>query len=219
MEAAGGGGDRCVAVLACAGTAAAAKPDKPDIDQPAENGVIVSPADVHMEAYESFDRDGDEHACSDWKIQAESGETAWEAPCATGVLRNHIHLGDGDFVGNHEGRSMLRYDRHYVVVVRFRDSAGEVSPAARRAFRTSRRGPPGEPSDVPWETRQSGYEVERIAGGLQLPTGLAFVPDPGPEPDDPLLYVTELYGTIKVVARDGSCQRLRDRPAELRSDG
>ena len=49
-----------------------------------------------------------------------------------------------------------------------------------------------------------GYAVEQVATGFQLPTNLAFVPNPGPNPSDPFLYVTELYGAIKVVSNDGT---------------
>ncbi len=56
---------------------------------------------------------------------------------------------------------------------------------------------------VPWAVRQSGYVVEVVASGFQLPVNIAFVPNPGPNPEDPLYYVTELYGTIKVVTNAG----------------
>ncbi|MCI0332779.1 MAG: PQQ-dependent sugar dehydrogenase [Planctomycetes bacterium] len=55
---------------------------------------------------------------------------------------------------------------------------------------------------VPFLAMQPGFVVEAVADGLQLPTNIAFVPNPGPDPDDPLFYVTELYGTIKVVTND-----------------
>jgi len=55
---------------------------------------------------------------------------------------------------------------------------------------------------VPFLAMEPGFVVEEVAGGLQLPTNIAFVPNPGSEPDDPLFYVTELYGTIKVVTND-----------------
>jgi hypothetical protein len=55
---------------------------------------------------------------------------------------------------------------------------------------------------VPWAAAFPGYEIEVVAGGFQLPVNIAFVPDPGLDADDPLFYVTELYGTIKVVTRD-----------------
>ncbi|TWU29832.1 PQQ-dependent sugar dehydrogenase [Bythopirellula polymerisocia] len=55
---------------------------------------------------------------------------------------------------------------------------------------------------VPFTSLRPGYEIDEVAGGLQLPTNIAFVPNPGPNPSDPYFYVTELYGTIKVVSRN-----------------
>jgi glucose/arabinose dehydrogenase len=57
---------------------------------------------------------------------------------------------------------------------------------------------------VPWSVAQPGFKVEVVATGFQLPVNIAFVPNPGPEDDAPLYYVTELYGIIKVVLRDGT---------------
>ncbi|MGD9689223.1 MAG: PQQ-dependent sugar dehydrogenase [Phycisphaerales bacterium] len=68
-------------------------------------------------------------------------------------------------------------------------------------FTTLARGTP-----VPWAARQSGYRVEVVATGFQLPVNIAFVPNPSPAADAPLYYVTELYGTIKVVLRNGVVQ-------------
>ncbi len=67
------------------------------------------------------------------------------------------------------------------------------------SFNTKLRGLP-----IAWSVRQPGFEVEEFASGFQLPVNIAFLPDPGPEPDAPFFYVTELYGTIRVVKRDGS---------------
>ncbi|MFC2012925.1 PQQ-dependent sugar dehydrogenase [Chloroflexota bacterium] len=47
-----------------------------------------------------------------------------------------------------------------------------------------------------------GFEIEVVATGLDLPVNLAFVPDPGSNPGAPLLYVTELYGQVKVITND-----------------
>ena len=58
-------------------------------------------------------------------------------------------------------------------------------------------------SPVPWALRQPGFRVERFATGFQLPVNVAFVPNPGPGQDDPFFYVTELYGTVKMVTRGG----------------
>jgi glucose/arabinose dehydrogenase len=57
---------------------------------------------------------------------------------------------------------------------------------------------------VPWVVSQPGYRVEVVATGFQLPVNIAFVPNPGPNPTNPLYYVAELYGTIKTVRRDGT---------------
>lgn len=77
----------------------------------------------------------------------------------------------------------------------FIGTANQVQPN----FNTLARG-----LDLPWSTRQPGYEVEVFAEGLTLPVNLAFLPNAAAAPDAPFLYVTELYGDIKVVARDGS---------------
>lgn len=49
-----------------------------------------------------------------------------------------------------------------------------------------------------------GYALAIDSTGYVLPTGIAFVPNPGTEPNDPLYFVTELRGTVKVVTNDRS---------------
>lgn len=60
--------------------------------------------------------------------------------------------------------------------------------------------------DIPFTPMQPGYVVEVVGNDYRLPVNIAFVPNPGPNPDDPLYYVTELYGSIQVVTRDGTKQ-------------
>lgn len=55
---------------------------------------------------------------------------------------------------------------------------------------------------VPWSLPQPGFKAEIVATGFQLPVNIAFIPNPGATPTSPVYYVTELYGTIKVVYRD-----------------
>lgn len=74
-------------------------------------------------------------------------------------------------------------------------SAGETEPD----FSTLARSAP-----VPWKVYFPGYRVEVAASGFQLPVNIAFITNPGPQSDAPLYYVTELYGQIKVVNRDGT---------------
>ena len=76
--------------------------------------------------------------------------------------------------------------------------AGDISQITPD-FTTRVRGSP-----LPWEILQPGFELEVAATGFQLPVNIAFHPNPGPNPDDPYYYVTELYGTIKVVSRSGA---------------
>jgi hypothetical protein len=47
-----------------------------------------------------------------------------------------------------------------------------------------------------------GLALARDTEGYQLPTAIAFVPRPGPGPKDPLYFVTELRGKVKVVTND-----------------
>jgi glucose/arabinose dehydrogenase len=189
-----------VAIVLFTGTAAADTPAAPVITEPATDGQLVHPADVHMEATGFEDDDSDTHACTDWEIWTpDLAHLVWHAPCATGILAGHIHLGDGSFVSPY---SSLDFDSHYVLKARFIDSANDVGPWSLRLFGTY---PPSSPGgDVPWTPVQPGYEVDEVAGGLQLPTNIAFVPNPGSAPGDPLLYISELYGTIKVLTNDGS---------------
>jgi glucose/arabinose dehydrogenase/mono/diheme cytochrome c family protein len=49
---------------------------------------------------------------------------------------------------------------------------------------------------------EEGFSLEVDTQGYRYPTALAFVPNPGPDPKDPLYFVTELAGTIKVVTND-----------------
>lgn len=60
--------------------------------------------------------------------------------------------------------------------------------------------------DIPFIATQPGFVVDLVGSDYRLPVNIAFVPDPGPNPDDPLYYVTELYGSIQVVTRDGTKQ-------------
>ena len=57
---------------------------------------------------------------------------------------------------------------------------------------------------IPWQTTRAGYQLEVVATGLRLPVNIAFVPNPGSQPNDAKYYVTELYGAIKVVTNAGT---------------
>ncbi|WP_442483471.1 PQQ-dependent sugar dehydrogenase [Aeoliella sp. SH292] len=57
---------------------------------------------------------------------------------------------------------------------------------------------------IPFVVNQSNFVIERVGTDYRLPVNIAFVENPGPNPDDPLYYVSELYGSIQVVTRDGT---------------
>jgi glucose/arabinose dehydrogenase len=187
------------AFLLLTGTAAATPPSTPTITEPSVDGQAVHPEDVHMEASGFFDADNDSHNCTDWEIwTAGLGQRIWHADCKTGLLAVHIHLGDGSY----DSAAHLAFDSSYVLRARFHDSAAEIGGWALRTFLTI---PPASPGgDVAWTPVQPGYTIDEIADGLQLPTNIAFVPNPGSAPGDPVMYITELYGTIKVVTNDGA---------------
>ena len=56
----------------------------------------------------------------------------------------------------------------------------------------------------PYAVRQPGYSIDVVADGLTMPINLAFKPNAGSAPGDAKFYVTELYGQIKTVTRDGT---------------
>ena len=181
-------------------------PNTPVITEPSTNGKIVHPADVHMETQPLSDPDGSLHVCSDWEIvRVANGEKVWQAPCASGPSRTHIHLGDGAFINSLAGQTSLAPLTDYRLRTRHNDGSGDPvtqwSPWAERTFRTSDSGG-GIPGQM-WQAA-AGYSVELVATGFQLPVNIAFIPNAGNNPTDPYFYVTELYGTIKVVTRDGT---------------
>jgi len=55
-----------------------------------------------------------------------------------------------------------------------------------------------------------GFEIELVANGLDLPVNLAFVPDSGDKPEAPLLYVTGLYGQVKIITNDWTVHTYAD---------
>jgi hypothetical protein len=60
---------------------------------------------------------------------------------------------------------------------------------------------PGEGWRDDWAV-QEGFSLDIDTQGYQYPSALAFVPEPGPEPKDPLYFVLELRGRIRVVTND-----------------
>ena len=192
-------------------------PATPTITEPATESAVVSNADVHMETAPFSDANpGDVHRSSDWQIRRrDTGEIVWRADgLATTSGKVHVHFGDGRFVGSLAGKSELLPDTDYKLRVRHRDDSGasnSYSNWATRNFRTTKAITPPPPTNGDWVADQAGYKVEQVP--LRFPSGepqlrlvvnIAFVPDAlrRPGPGDPLMYVTELYGKVRVVTND-----------------
>ncbi len=113
-------------------------PNTPTITEPATNGQIVHPADVHMETLPMTDPDpGNTHFCTDWEIWLSSpSERVWSTLCIQGAERVHSHIGDGVFEGSHAGRTEFFFDTDYELRVRHRDNTGLWSSYAVRTFQT-----------------------------------------------------------------------------------
>jgi glucose/arabinose dehydrogenase len=193
-----------------------APPVAPVVLEPLTDGKVVFGSDVHMEIGDFADPDaGDARLNTDWEIWT-SGATpqrVWFALAKTGPFDDHhIHLGDGTFAGPLAGRAALPGAADYQLRVRTRDNSGDAatntSAWSVRAFHTLA---DEQPTAAGWVAQQPGYKVEELpftfpAGEqpFRLPTNIAFVPDSvhGHHPDDPLFYVMELYGSIRVVSNN-----------------
>jgi glucose/arabinose dehydrogenase/fibronectin type 3 domain-containing protein len=193
-------------------TPANTPPLAPGITEPNKDGAAVSAFDVHMQIGPFVDPDaGDTHKATDWEIwttPAPGAELVWKANNVTDPLtKGHIHLGDGTFVNSLAGKQQLNFDTNYRLQARVRDSSNDPATDwslwSSRLFHTDPELQP-IPGVGTWAVKQPGYKVEAVAGGFQLPVNIAFVPNPGTHPDDPLFYVVELYGQIKVVTNDGA---------------
>jgi glucose/arabinose dehydrogenase len=191
-------------------------PRAPVITEPRVNGEVVSGADVHMETGPFSDPNaGQAHRSTDWEIRRTSNnERVWRALGQTSTAgKVHVHFGDGTFVGSMAGKTELPPDTPFKLRVRHRDNSGasnSYSPWSERTFRTAKAFDPN-PGAADWVADQAGYKVERVPvtftageGQFRLPVNIAFVPAAlhRTGPSDPLFYVTELYGSVRVVSND-----------------
>ncbi|HYV35366.1 MAG TPA: fibronectin type III domain-containing protein, partial [Gemmataceae bacterium] len=186
-------------------------PLAPVITEPFADGVSLNGSDVHMVIAPFQDPDvGDVQTAADWEIwtTGAGAQVVWQADGINdpqGLTR--IFYAYGTFVNGLAGKQELAFDTDYQLRVRVADSSGDLatqwSPWSLRTFHTDPALQP-TPGVGTWAVDQPGFKVEQVAGGLQLPVNVAFVPNPGPLPTDPYFYVTELYGTIAMVERNGT---------------
>ncbi len=104
-------------------------PNTPVITEANVDGKIVNPEDVHMEAPNFSDPDGDLHSCTNWEIYTTgpAPELAWVTPCIGGVEKVHTHQGDGIFANAHAGRTSFFPNTDFELRVRYRDNRGAFS--------------------------------------------------------------------------------------------
>ncbi len=117
-------------------------PEPPPINEPAVNGQVVNPFDVHMEAFPFSDPNLSQHLCTDWEIwRTLPLERVWRSACISGPEAVHAHLGDGIFEGTHTGQNELDENTAFTLRVRMRDDSGdpltEWGPWAERTFLTA----------------------------------------------------------------------------------
>lgn len=184
-------------------------PAAPVIIEPFAEGQITGTFDINMQTdpTQYFDPDGNAWQATDWQIRdVAANQIVWQLPFSSAppLTLYRVDFSDGAFVNLLAGRTELDYNKDYQLIVKYRDSNNEVSAAAVRNFHTTAATTP-VPGGGQWLVRP-GYTVELVQTGLRLPVNIAFVPNPGPNPTDPLYYVSELYGSIRVVRRDGTMQ-------------
>ena len=193
-----------------------APPAAPLINEPTHDGENVFGSDVHMEIGDFADPDaGQVRSNTDWEIwtTGSSPQRVWYALAQPGPFNDHhIHLGDGTFAGTLAGKSALPGGADYQVRVRQRDNSGDpATNTSAWSVRTFHTFADEQPTAAGWVAQQPGFKVEELPftfptgeQGFRLPTNIAFVPDAirGHHPEDPLFYVMELYGSIRVVTNN-----------------
>ena len=182
-------------------------PAPPVIIEPFADGQITGTFDINLQTdpAQYFDADGDTWESTDWQIREASTQVVvWQLPFSSfpPLTLYRVDFSDGEFVGPLSGRTELNYSTDYQLVVRYQDSNAEISDPGIRNFTTTAATEP-VPGAGQWLVRP-GYTLDVVQTGLRLPVNIAFVPNPGPNPSDPLYYVNELYGSIRVVRRDGT---------------
>ena len=120
-----------------------------------------------------------------------------------GFDKYHTHTPDGVFDNQ---ATQLEPLTTYQTRVRYRGVDAELGAWSEwRAFTTQAQ-QVSNPSSPDWSAA-SGYRVEKVAGGFDLPVHLAFAPNHYehlPASQQPYFYVTELHGKIKTVYPDGT---------------
>lgn len=149
-------------------------------------------------------------ASTDFEVwNGEMTQRVWSAEGKTGAFTYHVHTPDGLFEGPLAGETRLAFTTTYEARVRYTAANGTQSPWSEwRTFTTKAQDAGGNGTGTTLWSAAPGFRVELFATDLDLPVHVVAAPQQlyqaYPAAERPFLYVTELYGTIKVVYADGS---------------
>jgi glucose/arabinose dehydrogenase len=164
----------------------------------------VVPTYFHLEMQEPADTS--QIASTDYEIwNTAYTDKVWSLYNAMGSFLFHVHTPDGTFGGSHSGQTQLNYGTTYYARARFKLLDGTYTAWSQKTIYTLSNN--GGGSSTTW-TAASGFKVDVVATGLDYPVQIASAPsgmyDSLPDNVEPMMYVTELYGKIKVIHKDGS---------------
>ncbi len=178
--------------------------------EPPLNAMNIDTVDFHIQAFEMEDADGDNHVASDFEVWDDAAnQRVWAIDHTTNPsLLTHVHNGDGVFQGNLAGKHALAHSTLYRLRARYYDDGASNNVGAWSEWRyfTTKALSNNTGGDVLW-TARDGYTVELVAANINTPVNIAPAPDIYnhlPEGQQPHMYVTQLYGQVGVLKKDGS---------------
>ncbi|RJQ16753.1 hypothetical protein C4573_01670, partial [Candidatus Woesearchaeota archaeon] len=181
-------------------------PNPPTWLEPATTNIDTY--DFHIQVFPMTDAENDSHIATDFELwDVSANQRVWSSLYNT-VTRSHIHKGDGTFEGNLAGADHLLYDHEYRLRARFYENAtvNNVSDwSVWRTFHTIIE-PANSTSNLTWTPRE-GYAIQLVAKDINVPVNIQMAPNMYnnlPTPQQPLLYVTQLYGQIGVILKNGT---------------
>ena len=175
----------------------------------------VYPNDFHLHTnnavFQGPDAANDSITYSDFEIwDVPANQLIW-ASYKESVDPYHIHRYDGTFMGNLAGQNVLLWNHTYEVRARFYEFAQFNNVSNWSSWRVFQTIPPINitPTATSW-TPAPGYEILKVASNISLPVNVEMAPNLYsnlPQGQQPILYVTQLYGQIGVLLNNGTYQQ------------
>lgn len=182
-------------------------PDAPTWLEPLPGTSDVHPGDFHIQVFPMTGGGGYNHIASDFEVwDVATNQKVWTNDHET-VVPLHVHPADGVFVGAFAGKSQLNYNTDYKVRARFYTDVptSNVGPWSEWSNFKTVEEPDVTPSGFIWDAME-GYTVDLVASGITMPVNIDMAPELYshlPSNERPLLYVTQLYGQIGMVKKNG----------------